>query len=53
MKYEELTYKIIGSGYKVFNNIGILINFGPSGVEVKRKFQKPNQNIKFSFAGGD
>ena len=25
-------------------NIGLLINFGPSGVEVKRKFRKPNQN---------
>lgn len=26
-------------------NIGLLINFGPSGVEVKRKFRKFNQNI--------
>ena len=34
-------------------DVGILINFGPSGFEVKRKFQKPNQNIKFSFARGD
>ena len=34
-------------------DVGILINFGPSGVEVKRKFQKPNQNIKFSFARGN
>ena len=25
------------------NNIGLLINFGPSGVEVKRKFRKFNQ----------
>ena len=46
MEYEELTRKIIGCAYKVFNylkgvkrDIGLLINFGPSGVEVKRKYQ--------------
>ncbi len=26
-------------------DIGLLINFGPSGVEVKRKYRKPNQEI--------
>ena len=25
-------------------DIGLLINFGPSGVEVKRKYRKPRQN---------
>ena len=26
------------------NDIGLLINFGPSGVEVKRKYRKPSQD---------
>jgi len=26
--------------------IGLLINFGPSGVEVKRKYRKPNMKAE-------
>ena len=26
-------------------DIGLLINFGPSGVDVKRKFKSPKQNL--------
>jgi len=61
MEHEEITHKIIGAAYKVFNSkqheiqlvnylnglkkdIGLLINFGSSGVEVKRKYRKPSQD---------
>ena len=41
MEHEEITHKIIGAAYKVLNSLGfgLLINFGPSGVEVKRKYK--------------
>jgi hypothetical protein len=36
MKHEELTHKITGCAYKATRP---LINFGPKGVDVKRKFK--------------
>ena len=32
-------------------DIGLLINFGPSGVDVKRKFRTPNKRYSFYAAG--
>ena len=49
MKYKELSEKIKGCAYNVYNkmgygylistgiDVGILINFGQEGVEIKRK----------------
>ena len=43
MEFKDITEKIIGCAYKVYNtmatgtNVGLLINFGEDKVEIKRK----------------
>ena len=47
MEKEDVTHKIIGCAYQVYNNylmatgieVGLLINFGSTGVDVKRKYR--------------
>ena len=52
MEYEHITHKIITKEHEVQlvnylnglqKEIGLLVNFGPSGVQVKRKFRQANQ----------
>ncbi len=45
MEHEDRTHKIIGCAYRVYlkgvkRDIGLLINFGASGVDVKRKYKE-------------
>jgi len=45
MKYKELTEKIIGCAYRVYN----LFNFGKWKVEIKRKLRDFDKDLQDEF----
>jgi len=54
MKHRELTEKIIGCAYRVYNRMGYgflgLINFGERKVEIKRKVRNFDDGFQDDFS---
>ena len=54
MKHRELTEKIIGCAYRVYNRmgygfLGLIINFGERKVEIKRKVRDFDEDLQDDF----
>ncbi|RZB30136.1 MAG: hypothetical protein SRB1_02416 [Desulfobacteraceae bacterium Eth-SRB1] len=51
MKHRELTEKIIGCTYRVYNRMGygFFINFGERKVEIKRKVRDFDEDLQDEF----